>query len=148
MELLTALEEAIGLAAKLHLGQRDLGGQPYILHPLTLMMQLTTLEAKIVAVLHDVVEDTPMTLNGLLTYGFPSSIVEAVDAITHRKREPYGDYIKRVKDNPIATEVKLKDIEHNSQLSRLPEALDEQDVKRLVKYQKACLYLLGEGKWE
>lgn len=127
------LEEAISIACAAHKGQRDKGGKAYILHPLRVMAAFDTVEEKIVAVLHDVVEDSDVTLDQLRERGIDSSLVEAVDAITHRKGESYDDYLDRVAANPIAGRVKLKDIRDNIDSTRLP-MLTEKDVARIGLY--------------
>lgn len=130
------LNDAIILAADKHRGQFDKGGSPYILHPLRVMQKAKSDEERIVAVLHDVVEDTDVTLDELRGMGFDEHIVTAIDHLTRRDKETYNDFILRVKKNELATRVKLLDIEDNSDLSRLQE-ITEQDENRLRRYQKA-----------
>ncbi|MDG0810619.1 HD domain-containing protein [Cohnella rhizosphaerae] len=132
----TKLNDAIILAADKHRGQVDKGGSPYILHPLRVMQKAKRDEERIVAVLHDVVEDTDVTLDELRVMGFDERIVTAIDHLTRRGGETYNDFILRVKQNELATRVKLLDIEDNSDLSRLQE-VTEQDENRLRRYQKA-----------
>jgi hypothetical protein len=122
---------AIHIALNAHGMQLDKGGMPYILHPLHVMDCVNGSDAKIVAVLHDTVEDTEQTLDGLRTAGFSEEIVGAVDAITKRKGEKKRDYWARVKANKLALYVKLWDMAHNSsegRLAALPK--DEQDYLR------------------
>lgn len=115
------IRKALNIAIKAHKGAVDKGGVEYIYHPITVALKCTTDDEKIVALLHDVVEDTPMTFDDLREAGFPEYIIEALDAITRRKpQEQTGDgrweYIKRCKANPIARVVKIADLEHNSDL--------------------------------
>lgn len=129
------LSEAIQIAVSAHDGQLDKGGQPYILHAIRVMMAMTSNTDRIVAVLHDVVEDSrDWQLQDLLAFG--PDIVAALDALTRREGEGYDDYINRVSENPIATRVKLADLRDNLDLSRIPEPTDA-DVARCVKYRQA-----------
>ena len=135
------LVEAISLANDFHFGQVDKIGMPYILHPLAVMESVDGLHAKTVAVLHDVLEDTPCTLGTLKV--FPESVWSAVEAMTHRKGETNLAYWGRVKVNPLALEVKLADIAHNTSPKRM-ECLDEATQARLKKkYAKALDFLLS-----
>ncbi|MBD2187818.1 HD domain-containing protein [Pseudanabaena mucicola] len=126
---------AIAIATKAHEGQVDKAGKPYIAHPLMVMAQMDSLESKIVAILHDAIEDSELTIKDLVSEGFPSSITEAIAAITKLEGESYADYISRVKSNPIATKVKIADLKHNMDLGRIPNPT-EQDFQRLAKYQQ------------
>lgn len=141
---MATLERAIEIAAKAHAGQVDKAGQPYVLHPLRMMLAVTTPEACMAAVLHDVVEDTAVTLDELRAEGFSASVLEAVDALTKREGEDYEACIRRVAPNPIAREVKLADLRDNSDLSRIAEPT-ERDRERIRKYQRAIAYL---ERWE
>jgi guanosine-3',5'-bis(diphosphate) 3'-pyrophosphohydrolase len=119
------LEQAIALAASAHAGQLDKAGQPYILHPLRVMLAFkpTEVDEQIAAVLHDVVEDTHLTLDALRLYGLPDHLVDAIDALTKRKAagETYRDYVRRLAGNRIARRVKVADITHNRE--RMTDAL-------------------------
>ena len=137
---MATLERAIEIAVKAHAGQVDKAGQPYVLHPLRMMLAVTTPEARLAAVLHDVVEDTAVTLDELRAEGFPASVLEAVDALTKRENEDYEAFIRRVAPNPIAREVKLADLRDNSDLSRIAEPT-ERDFARVEKYRRAIGYL-------
>lgn len=137
---MATLERAIEIAAKAHAGQVDKAGQPYVLHPLRMMLAVATPEARVAAVLHDVVEDTAVTLDELRAEGFPASVLEAVEALTKRDGEDYEAFIRRVAPNPIAREVKLADLRDNSDLSRIAEPT-ERDRERIRKYQRAIAYL-------
>ncbi|WP_066729635.1 HD domain-containing protein [Sneathia sanguinegens] len=133
-------ELALKIATEAHKGQVDKAGVPYINHPLTVASLVDTEEEKIVALLHDTIEDTNITEQDLIDYGFPNKIVEAVKLLTHNKNVPYMDYVAKIKDNELARKVKIADLTHNSDLSRLKE-ITEKDKKRYEKYQKALLYL-------
>ena len=139
-----SLEDAIILATDAHRGQKDRNDEPYIMHPLRVAAQLWGYDERVVAVLHDVIEDTAVTLADLLDAGYPPHIVEAVDAISKRKDvdEPYSQYIQRVKKNALATKVKLADLRDNANLDRLPKVLAS-DLKRLDRYNRALQYLTG-----
>lgn len=137
------LGEAIKIAANAHLGQLDRGGHPYILHPLWVMHKVRHLgeEYMIVAVLHDVVEDTNITIEDLMLLGFSQSIIYSLQLLDHSdKSVPYMDYIQNLAHDKIAREVKLRDLEHNSKITRL-KGLRDKDFERLKKYQKAYDYL-------
>src|SRR5215470_14872168 len=101
------LDDAILLAVQAHRGQRDKGGQPYVLHPLRLMMRVDRDVERMVAVLHDVVEDSRQSLADLRHRGYPDEVLQALDCLTRRTAETYGEFIERVKTNPIARRVKL-----------------------------------------
>ncbi|WP_308557006.1 HD domain-containing protein [uncultured Sneathia sp.] len=133
-------ELALKITTEAHKGQVDKAGVPYINHPLTVASLVDTEEEKIVALLHDTIEDTSITEQDLIDYGFPNKIVEAVKLLTHNKNVPYMDYVAKIKDNELARKVKIADLTHNSDLSRLKEITDK-DKKRYEKYQKALLYL-------
>jgi (p)ppGpp synthase/HD superfamily hydrolase len=126
---------AIAIASKAHDGQLDKAGKPYISHPLTVMSQMDTIESKIVAVLHDAVEDSELTITDLVQQGFPDFIVKAISAITKQEGEPYEDYILRVKSNAISRKVKIADVTHNMDISRIANPT-EKDFQRLEKYKK------------
>jgi (p)ppGpp synthase/HD superfamily hydrolase len=130
------IEKALQIAAQAHEGQKDMEGLPYILHPLRVMQKVQGEEAMIVAVLHDVIEDTPVTADDLRKSGFSDKVVTALLCVTHRKDEPYADYVVRCKGNEIARRVKLADLEDNSRLDRtiLRPQQFEADVARLRKY--------------
>lgn len=133
-------ELALKIATEAHKGQVDKAGVPYINHPLTVASLVETEEEKIVALLHDTIEDTNITEQDLLNYGFSNKIVEAVKLLTHNKDVPYMDYVAKIKDNELARKVKIADLTHNSDLCRLKEITDK-DKKRYKKYQNALLYL-------
>ncbi len=133
---MAGLEDAILLAAQAHQGQRDRNGQPYILHPLRVMMRVEGETQRTAAVLHDVVEDTPHTLGELREMGFSEEVVHAVDCLTHREGEAYEAQVERAASDPIARVVKLADLEDNMDLRRLDE-IKERDLPRLQRYLRA-----------
>lgn len=133
------INDAIRMAADVHGGQTDKGGQPYVLHPLRVMHGCKSLEAKIVAVLHDVAEDTDVTLEQL-SEQFGPEVGLALEHLTKRPGDDYARYIDRIAKHRIAREVKIQDIKDNMDVSRLP-TVGEQDVTRLEKYRKALLVL-------
>jgi (p)ppGpp synthase/HD superfamily hydrolase len=135
------LEKAIKIAFEAHLDQKDRSGEPYILHPLYVMGKMDTHESRIVAILHDVIEDTPWTLDKLRKEGFSEEIISAIDHITRRDGESYLDYIHRVATNPLARKVKLADLEHNMDLRRL-KIVTPQDISRIEERYKPALELL------
>lgn len=128
------------IAKRAHKGQVDKAGAPYILHPETVASFVTKDDEKIVAYLHDVIEDTPCQLRDLENAGFSSEIVNAVDLLTRKTGQSYKQYLKLVKTNELARVVKLADLKHNSDLSRLTH-VTENDIKRLKKYQDAIIFL-------
>ena len=129
-------KKAMKLCYEAHKDQVDKTGVPYVFHPFHVAEQMTSEASTIVALLHDVVEDTDYTLDDIVAAGFGKEIVEAVALMTHEDDVPYLDYVAKLKDNPIAREVKLADLAHNSDLSRLGE-IDDETKQRLEKYEKA-----------
>jgi len=137
------LQRAIEIAVEAHKETVQKNGLPYVLHPLSVMMNVASEKAKIAAVLHDVIEDSNnWELEDIRSEGFSKAVVEAVDCLTHREGEEYWDYIKRVSSNRIATEVKLADLKDNMDIRRIPDLKDE-DFERIEKYHKAWQYLGG-----
>ena len=130
------LEDAIILAAGAHRGQADKAGEPYILHPLRVMLQLVDEEGRIAAALHDVLEDTATTADNLRDWGYGEKVVEALEALTRRDGETYADSIERAARNPLARRVKLADLADNMNVHRLP-AVGDADRDRLARYQAA-----------
>ena len=135
------LARAIAIAAEAHQDQLDKAGAPYILHPLRMVLRARTVAERTVAVLHDVVEDSDWTLERLAEEGFPQTILDAVDSLTHRPDENYEAFTERVAGNPLALQVKLYDLEDNMTLTRLT-ALTPRDLERLQKYHAARQRLL------
>jgi (p)ppGpp synthase/HD superfamily hydrolase len=140
---MTTLERAIAIAAEAHAGQVDKGGQPYILHPLRVMLRTNSSAERMAAVLHDVVEDSSVTLDFLRTEGFPPEVIHAVDALTKRHGESRIDAAHRAKQDPIARLVKLADNAENMDLSRIDEPT-ERDYARIEEYKIVRSILLGE----
>lgn len=130
------LECAIAIAATAHAGQVDKGGAPYILHPLKVMLRMSTLEERIVAVLHDVVEDCGISLDDLRKEGFSEEVLSAIESVTKMPGESYEDFVERAAQNPIGRAVKLADLEENSDLSRIASPSWE-DLERIEKYRRA-----------
>jgi len=114
----TRLEEAVSIAVRAHAGQKDKAGDPYILHPIRVMLSLDGDEERIVGILHDVVEDTPWTLARLRARGFEPRIVSAIDSVTRREGEAYDAFVRRSAANPIGRRVKLADLLDNFDRSR------------------------------
>ena len=135
-------QKALELAVEKHKNQTDKAGNPYILHPLHVMENVNSKEGKIVAILHDIIEDTDVTEDYLLKIGLSKRIVDAVIALTRSEDIDYQEYIKNLGSNPLAKEVKLADLEHNMDLKRLP-TLEEKDLERNRKYQIAYHYLIN-----
>ena len=129
------IDKALSIAVQAHSGQRDRYGRHYILHPLRVMHKVTTDREKIVAILHDIIEDTDWTTGQLGAEGFSPEIIQAVDALSKRENESYVDYIERLMDNPLAVIVKLADLEDNMDIHRI-EAFTEEDGKRLARYHR------------
>lgn len=142
------IDKALLIAHRAHHGQVDKGGKPYILHPLYVESRMTTEQGRVVALLHDVIEDstgeTAYTLATLAQEGFDSEVVTAVECLTRREYEAYASYLVRIAGNPLACEVKLIDLEHNSNKDRLTD-LTEKDRKRLDKYTHAKAFLERRG---
>ena len=134
------VKRAQSLAAKVHASQKDKGGNPYMNHIEEVAARMKSVEAKTVAYLHDVLEDTATTEDDLKKEGFPTEIIEAVKTLTKDEDETYEEFIKRVGKNPLATKVKLSDLANNMDISRIPNP-SEKDHERIEKYRKAAEYL-------
>lgn len=141
-----SLEDAIAIAAMVHKGQTDKAGAPYILHPLRLMMRMKTEAEMMVAVLHDVVEDSResgedgWTFEKLRAAGFSDEVLAALDCVTNRTGESYDKFIIRAANNPIARRVKIADLEDNMNIRRISE-IKPKDLERLEKYHRSWSYL-------
>ncbi|VRG39445.1 guanosine polyphosphate pyrophosphohydrolases/synthetases (COG0317) [Streptococcus pneumoniae] len=133
------------VAKKAHFGQTDRAGIDYIKHPETVASFVATDEEKAVAYLHDVIEDTSLTLLDLKKEGFSKNIIEAVDILTKKKGQDYQSYLNLVKKNELARVVKLADLRHNSDLTRLP-LITEKDLERNKKYSSAIRFLRAKKK--
>ncbi len=139
------LEKALEIALHAHSGVKDKAGHPYILHVLRVMHAVEGLTAKTVALLHDVLEDSSITLSDLEHKGFPKEILTAVDHLTRRPDEKYSQYIKRLSQNPLARMVKIADLKDNLDASRL-KRVEEVDQQRLNKYLEALKFLTQNAK--
>lgn len=141
---MATLDKAISIASQAFVGVFDKADRPYILHCLHVMHMVENGggddEQMIIAVLHDLIEDTAWTAEQLLEKGFSIRVVTALGCLTHLDKEPYDDYIRRVATNHDARMVKLADLRHNSDITRL-KGLREKDFRRMEKYQRAYEYL-------
>ena len=140
---MATLERAILIAAQAHLGQRDKGGAPYVLHPLRMMMRMETEAAMMAAVLHDVVEDSDWTLEQLRGEGFSEEVLKAVDCLTRRSGESYDEFVARAQANAIARRVKIADLEDNMNVKRIGE-ITPKDLARIEEYHRAWRALTRE----
>lgn len=134
------LNKAYEIASMAHKNQKDKGGIEYINHPVAVSTLVGSLEEKIVALLHDVVEDTRVTLEELKSFGFNDNVIAAIDAISKKAGESTDDYMNRVKNNKLACSVKKADLLHNMDISRL-KVVNKKDLERLDKYQYIYNYL-------
>ena len=139
---ISTLERAIEIAAAAHAGQVDKAGQPYILHPIRVMLHVSSDFERMAAVLHDVVEDTPVTLQQLTDSGFPAEVVAAIEALTKRPGETRLQAAARAASNPIARAVKLADNAENMDFSRIANPT-EKDLARLEEYKQVRALLLA-----
>lgn len=144
------IEDALIFAAQKHRGQRDKGGHSYIFHPIRVMQNLgaqASEEAKMAALLHDVVEDGGVTLGELRKLGCPEAVVEAVDHLTKDEegRRDYEAAIRRAARNPIARQVKMADLTDNLDESRIPNPTND-DRRRVEKYRKALRWLQSHAE--
>ena len=141
---MSQIERALQIAVEAHAGQEDKSGLPYAFHPIRVMLRCKSDGAKIAALLHDVVEDTPVSFDQLSKEGFSEDVLSAVRLLTHEPSAPYEDYIEQLSKDPIAREVKLADLEDNSDIRRL-KGVEDKDVARLRKYLSAYRFLTGAG---
>lgn len=133
-------KKALIISFNAHKNQIDKSGMPYVYHPFHLADQMNDEYSTCVALLHDVVEDTDITLNDLEKEGFPYEVIEALALMTHIDDVPYFDYVRALKDNSLAKKVKLADLVHNSDLTRL-DKVEAKDLERVKKYKQAILIL-------
>ena len=133
-------KKAIKLCFEAHRNQTDKSGLPYVFHPFHLAEQMTDETTTIVALLHDVAEDSDYSLNDIEAMGFSKEVITALSLLTHDKSVPYMDYVALIKLNPVAKAVKLADLKHNSDLSRL-DVVDEKALARREKYLTAIAFL-------
>lgn len=134
--------KALRIATRAHEGQKDKAGQDYVTHPIRVAERCDDPRAKVVALLHDTIEDTDVTADYLREEGFTEEIVEAVLAVTRREGEDYEAFVRRAAQNELGRMVKLADLEDNMDIRRLPE-LTNRDVERLRKYLRAWRCLIG-----
>ncbi|MCC8128565.1 MAG: GTP pyrophosphokinase [Clostridiales bacterium] len=133
-------KRALRLCYAAHRDQTDKSGLPYVFHPFHLAEQMPDETTTVVALLHDVVEDTDYTLDDLAEMGYPAQVLEALALLTHDPRVPYLDYVARIRPNPVARAVKLADLRHNSDLTRL-DRVGPRELQRVEKYQAAIRLL-------
>lgn len=133
-------KKALKLCFEAHKNQVDKSGMPYVFHPFHLAEQMTDEKTTVVALLHDVIEDTDYTFDDLREIGFENDVVDALALLTHNNDTPYMEYVAKIKTNPIARAVKLADLQHNSDLTRL-NVVDEKALKRKEKYAAAIKML-------
>lgn len=133
-------KKAMKLCFQAHKDQVDKSGLPYVFHPFHLAEQMPDEVTTAVALLHDVVEDTDYTIEDLIREGFPPEVTDAVKMMTHDDAVPYLDYVRGLKENPVTRTVKLADLKHNSDITRL-DTVDEKAIKRVEKYKKAIAIL-------
>ena len=142
---MSTLERAVAIAATAHEGQRDKADAPYILHPLRVMLRLTSEAERITAVLHDVVEDCEgWSFERLLGEGFSNEIIEALQSVTKCDGESYEDYVARACKNPIGRRVKLSDLHDNCDLTRIANP-GANDHERIARYRRAITYIESLG---
>ena len=123
------IEKAIAVAPKAHAGRKDKANEPYILHPLRVMLQMRTEEERLAAVLHDVVEDSDTTIKDLQRAGFPAEVIEAVRLLTRLREDTYDEFIEKLKPDPLARRVKIADLRDNLRLERIPHPTREDEVR-------------------
>lgn len=134
------IEDAILLAVWIHRGQTDKAGAPYILHPLRVMLQFSTETEQIVAVLHDALEDSVLTIDDLRQMGYAETILDALTLLTRKSGVSYDDYIDTINPHPLAKAVKIADLTDNLNLDRIPRPTDK-DHERHAKYLRALAVL-------
>lgn len=132
--------KAMAIAYEAHMGQVDKAGVPYVFHPCHVADGMPDEISTAAALLHDVVEDTNWSFEQLEKEGIPEAVIRPLKLLTHQKEDSYEDYIRKIAQDPVAEKVKLADLAHNSDLSRLPE-ITEKDRLRIEKYRKAMAYL-------
>ena len=137
------IRKALRISFEAHKNQTDRSGMPYVYHPYEVASHMDDEYSTCVALLHDVIEDSHVTPDHLRNEGFPEEVIRALLCMTHDKSVPYMDYIRKIKTNPIATKVKLADLAHNSDLSRLDNPKPE-DYERVEKYSKAMAILSAD----
>lgn len=134
-------KKAMKLCYEAHKDQKDKSGLPYVHHPFHLAEQMDDEDSTIVALLHDVAEDTIYDIDYIREQGYNDNVVEALELMTHKEGVPYMDYVRKIKENPLATKVKLADLAHNSDTTRLNGEPKDRDIRRVKKYAKAIKIL-------
>lgn len=137
---MSGIEKALQIAMEAHRGQKDRAGVAYIMHPITVAASQKSEEAIITALLHDVVEDSDVTLEDIREAGFSDDVLEAISLLTHEDGVDYMSYVEQIKQNELAKAVKIADLMHNSDLSRL-KSINQKDIERVEKYKKAIRIL-------
>ena len=138
------IEKSLEIALKAYAGQKDKAGKTYILHPLRIMAKMQTEYEMSAALLHDVIEDSDYSAEDLLAHGIPSDVVIAVELLSKVKGESYDQFVDRVLQNPLATKIKIADIEDNINVLRL-KSIRDNDLERIAKYHKAWLKLMAKN---
>jgi len=133
-------KRALALCFEAHKDQKDKSGLPYVFHPFHLAEQMEDEDTTIVALLHDVIEDTEYTIEDLQKAGFTQNVISAIALMTHNPQMPYMEYVRAIKSNPIARAVKLADLRHNSDMTRL-DIITQRDEERAQKYLDAIVIL-------
>ena len=133
-------KRALALCFEAHKDQKDKSGLPYVFHPFHLAEQMEDEDTTIVALLHDVIEDTEYTIEDLQKAGFTQNVISAIALMTHDPQVPYMEYVRAIKSNPIARAVKLADLRHNSDMTRL-DIITQRDEERAQKYLDAIVVL-------
>ena len=133
-------KRALALCFEAHKDQKDKSGLPYVFHPFHLAEQMEDEDTTIVALLHDVIEDTEYTIEDLQKAGFTQNVISAIALMTHNPQMPYMEYVRAIKSNPIARAVKLADLRHNSDMTRL-DIITQRDEERAQKYLDAIVVL-------
>ncbi len=146
MMRLASIEDALSLAIEKFRGVTDKDGQPYILHLLRVMLAAQDSDGQIVALLHDIVEDTSVTLSELRDRGFSETVIQAIECLTHRPEDSYATYIVRMKQNPLASICKLADLHDNYRLDRVAyrDGYIQQDAHRIQRYVLSYQFLRGK----
>ena len=134
-------KRALKLSFEAHKNQVDKTGAPYVFHPFHLAEQMTDEISTVCALLHDVIEDTEYTFEDIQKMGFPQEVIDVLKLLTHEKSVPYMEYVEKIKENSIAKQVKLADLKHNSDLTRM-DVIDENALQRTKKYRQAIELLL------
>lgn len=134
-------KKALKLSFEAHKNQVDKTGVPYVFHPFHLAEQMTDEISTVCALLHDVIEDTEYTFEDIHGMGFPQEVIDVLKLLTHEESVPYMEYVEKIKENPIAKQVKIADLKHNSDLTRM-DVIDEKALQRTKKYKQAIELLV------